>query len=112
LADASSMMIVHAEDSRTLAGAPKANGRKYEDFLRSRPDEAENVAIEAVIEAARRTGARAHILHLSSAQALDTIAAAKREGIALTVETCPHYLVLASEEIPDGATTHKCCPPI
>lgn len=112
LADASSMMIVHAEDSRTLADAPKASGRKYEDFLRSRPAEAENRAIEAVIDAARRTGARAHILHLSSAQALETIAAAKQEGIALTVETCPHYLVLASEEIPDGATTHKCAPPI
>lgn len=112
LADASSMMIVHAEDSHTLAGAPKAAGRKYADFLRSRPAEAENVAIEAVINAARRTGARAHILHLSSAQALDTIAAAKQEGLALTVETCPHYLVLASEEIPDGATTHKCAPPI
>ena len=72
----------------------------------------ENVAIGRVIDAARETGARAHILHLSSADSLGQIAAAKAEGIKLTVETCPHYLVFSAEEIPDGATTHKCCPPI
>ncbi|GAA3058780.1 MULTISPECIES: allantoinase AllB [Actinomycetes] len=112
LAELGSMMIVHAEDHGTLLQAPQASGRKYEDFLRSRPREAENVAIRAVIDAARRTGARAHILHLSSADALPEIRAARAEGLRLSVETCPHYLVLAAEEIVDGATTHKCCPPI
>ncbi|MDZ5078940.1 allantoinase AllB [Nesterenkonia sp. HG001] len=112
LAELGSMMIVHAEDHDTLAQAPGAQGRRYEDFLRSRPREAENVAIRAVIDAARRTGARAHILHLSSADALPEIRQARAEGVKLTVETCPHYLVLAAEEIGDGATTHKCCPPI
>src|SRR5699024_12502845 len=77
-----------------------------------RPLEAENVPIARVIDGARASGARAHILRLSSADALDQIAAAKAEGIRLTVETCPHYLVFSAEEIPDGATTHKCCPPI
>ena len=68
--------------------------------------------LRRVIDAARETGGRAHILHLSSADALPQIAAAKAEGIKLTVETCPHYLVFSAEEIPDGSTAHKCCPPI
>ncbi len=106
------LLIVHAEDASVMREAPTASGRKFTDFLASRPKEAENVAIARVIEAARETGGRAHILHLSSADALGQIAAAKAEGVRLTVETCPHYLVFSAEEIPDGATTHKCCPPI
>ena len=112
LAKYDGLLIVHAEDHSIMANAPSFSGRKFSDFLASRPREAENVAIARVIEAARETGARAHILHLSSADALPQIAAAKAEGVKLTVETCPHYLVFTSEEIPDGATTHKCCPPI
>lgn len=112
LAQYDGLLIVHAEDHSIMAEAPKNSGRKFADFLASRPREAENVAIGRVIDAARETGARAHILHLSSADALPQIAAARAEGIKLTVETCPHYLVFTAEEIPDGATTHKCCPPI
>ncbi|TSI16936.1 allantoinase AllB [Brevibacterium aurantiacum] len=112
LAKYDGLLIVHAEDHSVMADAPKNSGRKFSDFLASRPREAENVAIARVIDAARETGARAHILHLSSADALPQIAEAKAEGVKLTVETCPHYLVFTAEEIPDGATTHKCCPPI
>lgn len=112
LAKYDGLLIVHAEDHSIMAEAPKNSGRKFSDFLASRPREAENVAISRVIDGARETGARAHILHLSSADALPQIAAAKAEGVKLTVETCPHYLVFSAEEIPDGATTHKCCPPI
>ena len=50
----------------------------------------------------RRTGARAHVLHLSDAGSLDLIRAAKAEGLPLTVETCPHYLALRAEDVPDG----------
>ena len=107
-----SMMIVHAEDSRAIERAPSAEGDQYQKFLSSRPRGAENVAIAEVIERARWTGARAHILHLSSSDALPMIASAKRDGVRLTVETCPHYLTLIAEEIPNGATAYKCCPPI
>ena len=75
--------------------APHPHSRDYADFLASRPRAAEDAAIAAVIERAARTGARAHILHLSDADALDRIAAARRHGVRLTVETCPHYLTLA-----------------
>ena len=106
------LMIVHAEDAETIDAAPPSCGRRYRDFLASRPARAENVAIAAVIELARRTGARVHVLHLSSAGALPLIADAKAEGLAITAETCPHYLAFHAEAIPDGATPFKCCPPI
>ena len=105
-------VIVHAEDASLLASAPHPHSRVFADFLASRPSSAEHVAVAAVIDAARRTGVRAHILHLSSADALEPIARAKHEGLPITAETCPHYLVLTAEEVPPGATAYKCCPPI
>lgn len=107
-----SVMVVHAEDPAVIDEAPDPHGRRYESFLASRPDRAEREAVATVIERARRTGARTHILHLSAASALPLIAAAKSEGIRLSVETCPHYLLLNAEGIAEGQTAFKCCPPI
>ncbi|GHB47195.1 allantoinase [Streptomyces xanthochromogenes] len=106
------LMIIHAEDPHELDAAPHLTGPKYADYLASRPRVSENTAIEGLIAAAKRIGARVHVLHLSSSDALPLIAAAKREGVRLTVETCPHYLTLTAEEVPDGASEFKCCPPI
>jgi allantoinase len=106
------LTIVHAEDSQAIERAPSANGKSYRGYLASRPRGAENVAVAQVIERARWTGARVHILHLSSSDALPMIGSARRDGVRLTVETCPHYLVFSAEEIADGATQYKCCPPI
>lgn len=107
-----SLMIVHAEDSRAIDRAPRPEGDVYENFLKSRPRGAENLAIAEVIERTRWTGARSHILHLSSSDALPMLATAKRDGLDITVETCPHYLTLLAEEVPNGATAFKCCPPV
>lgn len=106
------LLIVHAEDPHELDAAPHTSGPKYADYLRTRPRASEDTAIEGLVAVARRIGARIHILHLSSSDALPLIAAAKREGVRLTVETCPHYLTLTAEEVPDGASEFKCCPPI
>jgi allantoinase len=106
------LLIVHAEDPDTLASATPPEGTAYAGFLRSRPDAAEQSAIDHVIETARSTGGRAHVLHLSSAQALPALHAARAAGVDVSVESCPHYLCLAAEDIPDGATEFKCCPPI
>ncbi|MEV4053925.1 allantoinase AllB [Amycolatopsis sp. NPDC049688] len=106
------LMIVHAEDAHEIDSAPEPHGGRYVDFLQSRPRQAENLAISHVIDAARRHSARAHILHLSSSDALPLIAAARRDGVRLSAETCPHYLSFVAEEIRDGATQFKCCPPI
>ena len=105
------LMIVHAEDASRIDETAAA-GPAYAGFLASRPPEAEASAVHLVIDQARRTAARTHVLHLSSAAALPDLRAARAEGVDLTVETCPHYLVLEAEEVPDGATEFKCCPPI
>jgi allantoinase len=107
-----SLLIVHAEDPGVLDAHADDGGADYHRFVESRPDEAETTAIQRVIDGVRRTGARAHILHLSSAAALPALRAARAEGLPITVETCPHYLTIAEEQIPDGATQFKCCPPI
>ena len=112
LAGFDALMIVHAEDSRAIDRAPSPRGESYAHFLASRPRGAENVAVAEVIERARWTGARVHVLHLSSSDALPMIASARREGVKISVETCPHYLVFSAEQIADGATQFKCCPPI
>ncbi len=106
------LVIVHAEDPGAIDSAPVPSGTAYGTFLQSRPRAAEELAISTVIDATRATGARTHILHLSDADALPLLAAAQAEGLAVSVETCPHYLTLDAEHIPDGATQFKCCPPI
>jgi len=105
-------LLVHAESAEAAAAIGEASGRRYADYLASRPRGVENLAVAQVIEAARRTGGHAHIVHLSSSDALPMIASARREGVPVTVETCPHYLALTAEEIADGATACKCSPPI
>lgn len=112
IATIGSILIVHAEDPGVLQAHENSGGADYHAFVQSRPDEAEITAIERVITGVRRSGARAHILHLSSAAALPSLRAARAEGLPITVETCPHYLTIVEETIPDGATQYKCCPPI
>ncbi|ADD42231.1 allantoinase AllB [Stackebrandtia nassauensis] len=104
------LVIVHAEEPGMLDAAPA--GADFAGFVASRPSGAEVAAIRQVIDAARHTGARVHILHLSAAEALDELRAARHAGLPVTAETCPHYLVLDAAEVPDLATQFKCCPPI
>ncbi|MBZ9986376.1 allantoinase AllB [Mesorhizobium sp. BH1-1-5] len=107
-----SLFIVHAESADAMAAMPEVHTRHYADYLASRPKGIENLAIAEVIEAARASGARAHILHLSSADALPMIASAIADGVRLSVETCPHYLALCAEEIGEGETAAKVGPPV
>ncbi|HSI93246.1 MAG TPA: allantoinase AllB [Jiangellaceae bacterium] len=104
--------LVHAEAPELLDAAPPAAGRSYRAFLRSRPPAAEEAAVVRLVEAARRTGATVHVLHVSAAEVLPLVDAARADGVPITAETCPHYLSLAAEEIADGDTASKCCPPI
>ncbi|MGC0418736.1 allantoinase AllB [Embleya sp. AB8] len=106
------LAIIHAEAPRILDAAPRVPGRAYADYLASRPDAAETVAVGQLLDTARRTGARVHVLHVSSAQVLPLLDAARANGIAVTAETCPHYLTLVAEAVPVGDTAFKCCPPI
>jgi allantoinase len=107
-------LLVHCELSESHEGTQrlKENPGSYAAYLASRPKSWENRAIETMISLCRETGARVHIVHLSSAEALPSIHRAKEEGLPLTVETAPHYLFFAAEEIEDRNTLFKCAPPI
>src|SRR5437588_2000991 len=109
-------LIVHAEVPgpveaccRSSSGEPSSS---YQTFLRSRPRDTENEAVALMIRLARDPGCGIHIVHHSSADTLPLLRNAKQFGLPLTVETCPHYLHFAAENISDGATEFKCCPPI
>lgn len=109
LAASGAPMIVHAEDPAEVTSPA---GSSYDAFVASRPPVAERRAIETVISAAAATGARAHIVHLAAGDCAAMIGGARAAGVALSAETCPHYLFFAAEEVPPGHTEFKCCPPV
>jgi allantoinase len=112
LAGFDGLLIAHAEDADAIAAAPQPQGPSYAGFLASRPGAAEESAIARLIACVRVTGARVHVVHLADADALPVLRKARAEGARITVETCPHYLTFAAEDVPDGSTQYKCCPPI
>ncbi|MDQ1661030.1 MAG: allantoinase [Blastococcus sp.] len=112
LAAVDGLLIAHAEDADVIAAAPPPRGASYAAFLASRPGAAEESAIGRLLAAARDTGARVHVVHLADADSLPMLRQARAEGVAVSVETCPHYLTFSSEGVPDGDTAFKCCPPI
>jgi len=116
IAESGLPLLVHAELAGPIDAAMQALGksdwRSYATYLASRPDEAELEAIRLMIRLCRLNSFRLHIVHLSTAMAITEIKAARAEGLPITVETCPHYLHFAAEEIADGTTLLKCAPPI
>lgn len=119
LAEMDALLIAHAElpgpiDEATQkeAARPESDPREFTTFLRTRPGEAEDEAVALMIRLSRETKARVHIVHHSSAGSLDMLREAQRAGVRITVETCPHYLFFAAEDVPAGAPEFKCCPPI
>jgi allantoinase len=110
LAPLNAPLLVHAEAPERVKPAPSS--RRYADYLASRPQDAEVDAIRGVITAAERHGASVHVVHLAAPNAFPDIERARERGVRLSVETCPHYLVLCAEEIADGQTVAKCAPPI
>jgi allantoinase len=116
LAPLGTVLLVHSElpgpieaAAEQVAGQP---AQRYSTWLRARPRQAENEAIALVVRLSREYSVRVHIVHVSSSDALAILREAKEDGVYVTAETCPHYLVFAAEEIPDGATEFKCAPPI
>jgi allantoinase len=106
-------LLVHAEWPAALRPIPAAaDTRAYATWLDSRPPGAELEAIAILIALCREFRTRIHIVHLAAAEAVPMLRTARLEGLPITVETCPHYLTFAAEEIPDGATLFKCAPPL
>jgi len=112
-------LLVHAEVCGPVDEAlrelkpTESSWRRYITYLASRPQMAESDAIALLVRLAEEFRTPVHVVHLSSAgAALSLLDSARRHGLPFTVETCPHYLWFAAEEIPDGATEYKCAPPI
>jgi allantoinase len=109
-------LLVHAELPGPIDSATEqlsdADWSLYQTYLQSRPEEAELLAIRYLLALCREYRFRLHIVHLSAAKALPELRAARSEGLPMSVETCPHYLHLTAESIPNGATLFKCAPPI
>lgn len=116
LAELGAPLLIHAELpgplERAAAECAALDPRRYASYLRSRPSAAETEAVALVIRLCREFGTRVHVVHLATADALPLLREARAEGLPITVETCPHYLHFAAEEIADGATAWKCAPPI
>jgi len=105
-------LLVHAELESAHEPWPHGDHTSYKKFLESRPRKWENDAIKLMIELCRKHDCRVHIVHLSSAEALDDILHARNAKLPFTTESCPHYLTFNAENIPDGDTRYKCAPPI
>jgi allantoinase len=110
-------LLAHAELPEAIEAAEKvrlknAAPNEYATWLNSRPRHAENEAVALLLRLSREFKARVHIVHLSSSDAVPMLRQAKSSGAGVTVETCPHYLTFAAEEIACGATEFKCAPPI
>jgi len=116
LAELGTPLMVHAELPEVIEAASleatAGDPAKYATYLASRPAAAEHEAVALVIELAEITGARVHIVHVSSAQTAHMVSSARARGVRVSAETCPHYLWFDADEVPDGATEYKCAPPI
>ena len=104
-------LLAHAELALPIP-IPSGDARRYSTYLETRPPSWENEAIRLLVRLAAETEGAIHVVHLSSAQALTDLAAARGEGLHVTAETCPHYLTLSAERVPAGRTDFKCSPPI
>ncbi len=103
-------VLAHCEWEDDLKELDKTTS--YKKFLASRPKSSEDKAIELFLSLCEKYNCKAHIVHVASSDSLSKIREYKAKGLPLTAETCPHYILFKSEEIEDGNTLFKCCPPI
>jgi len=113
LARAGLPLLVHAEiETSDTASNSVGDPRRYSTYLASRPSQMEVEAVSRMVRLCREFRCPVHVVHLSAAEALQDASRARKEGLPVSLETCPHYLTLAAEDIPDGRTEFKCAPPI
>jgi dihydropyrimidinase len=113
------LLMIHAESDAMIAALTRdlvAHGLKDPRFLsKARPPAAEREAIGRMAAFAEVTGAEILIVHVSSREGLLEIDAARRRGVRIHAETCPHYLLLdesALEQPAVEAAKYTCAPPL
>jgi allantoinase len=116
LAEIGLPLLVHAELPEAIDAATnslrQSDWKEYVTYLRSRPDEAELDAIQLLIQLCRKYRFKVHVVHLATSLAFKHLTVARKEGLPITVETCPHYLHFAAEDVIPSQTLLKCAPPI
>ena len=109
-------VAVHAESeeltSRLTREIRASGGTSWTDYLASRPIEAECDAIDRAIDTANETGCDLHIVHVSSSSGVSRVTQAANRGVKVTCETCPHYLLLTSDDLIQMGAIAKCAPPL
>lgn len=116
IAEIGGVLALHAESDEmtsALSYAKQSRGQvTARDYLDSRPPEAEIEAVQRALVYAKQTGCPLHFVHISTRQAVELIQTAKIAGLDVTVETCPHYLVLTEEDVLELGAIAKCAPPL
>ena len=116
LARVGGQLLAHAELPEPLEEAGRAvtgdDRDDYSTYLASRPRAAEDLAVALLRDVAIETGAAIHVVHLSSASAIEIVRNGQQAGARLTAETTPHYLHFDAESIPHAHREFKCAPPI
>jgi allantoinase len=107
-----SMVAVHAESEEMTRRPATMSRRDVASFIASRPVAAELDAIERALRCAKDTGARLHIVHISSGQGVAMAAEARARGVDVSIETCPHYLFFTDEDLERLGAVAKCAPPL
>ncbi|MEM9346138.1 MAG: allantoinase AllB [Planctomycetota bacterium] len=107
-------LLTHAErtDGPASISTPDHNPRDHRNWLASRPGRFEQAAVKELIQLVEETGCPLHVVHVADAGTADLIRLAKRAGLPITAETCPHYLMFCADDVPEGGTAFKCAPPI
>jgi len=109
-------VAVHAESqeitSRLTVEIRKSGGHGWKDYLASRPAIAEHEAISRAIFLAGETGCSLHIVHVSTSRGVEIVKQAAENGVDVTCETCPHYLLLSETDLAQIGAPAKCAPPL
>ncbi|MBM7570041.1 allantoinase AllB [Aquibacillus albus] len=116
IAKANKVLALHSESGDLVSrlAEEKISQGKFsaDDYSSSRPVIAEVEAVSRALVFAEETGCSIHFVHISSAKAVDLITEAKRKGLDISVETCPHYLWFNQSSLVDKGAVAKCAPPL
>jgi allantoinase len=109
------MLAAHCEDREILDVAQRELGHApetYAELILARPDVAEASSVAVGVELARATGCHFHVCHISSARATHLVRLAQRDGLPVTAETCPHYLLFVAADCAGRDAAMKSYPPV
>ncbi|MFB9326290.1 allantoinase AllB [Paenibacillus aurantiacus] len=116
IAELGKILVLHAEEesivARLIALARAEERYAAADYTASRPIDAETEAVGKALDYARQTGCRLHFAHISSEAAVRMIGEARRAGVDVSLETCPHYLALTDADLAERGAVAKCAPPL